>query len=147
MPTLLELTGNRYPASYNGHELVPLSGRSFAPIFRGQRLGDRSAPLFWEHQGNRAIRTEKWKLVQNWDHPWNLYDMSADRSETQDLAAARPDMAFQLAAQWDTWASKTYVDPWTDQYNNAVFRTGPRQNWGGAQLPKIPDAMDRREKW
>ena len=147
VPTLLELTGTKYPQAYNGHELVPLSGRSFAPVLRGQRLGNRSAPLFWEHQGNRAIRTEDWKLVQNWDHPWNLYDLSSDRSETMDVAAARPEMAFQLAAQWDSWASKSFVDPWTDAYNSAVFRDGPRQNWGGSQLPKIPDAMDRRENW
>ena len=117
--------------------LCPFLGRSFAPVFRGERLGNRSAPLFWEHQGNRAIRTENWKLVQNWDHPWNLYDMSADRSETRDVAAARPDTAFQLAAQWDTWASKTYVDPWTDQYNSAVFRNGPRQNWAALNSPKF----------
>jgi arylsulfatase A-like enzyme len=110
-------------------------------------LGNRSAPLFWEHQGNRALRTESWKLVQNWDHPWQLYDMSMDRSETNDLAAARPDMAFQLAAQWDNWASKSFVDPWTDKYNSMVFRNGRRQNTGGTQRPKIPDAMDRRETW
>jgi arylsulfatase A-like enzyme len=147
VPTLLELTDTKHPATYNGHELVPLSGRSFAPVFRGQGLGNRPAPLFWEHQGNRAMRTENFKLVQNWDHPWQLYDMSVDRSETKDVAAARPDLAFQLAAQWDSWASKSYVDPWTDKYNSSVFRNGRRQNWGGAQRPRLPDAMDRREKW
>ena len=149
VPTLLELTDTKYPAAYNGHELVPLSGRSFASVFRGQRLGDRAAPLFWEYKGDRAIRTEHWKLVQNWNHPWNLYDMSADRSETDDVSAAQPQIGFQLAAQWNTWASKpdSYVDPWTDKYNSAVFRNQRRQNWGATQEPKHPDAMDKQDRW
>jgi len=96
--TLLDITGTPYPKTFNGHELVPPQGRSFAARFHGRSLGDRSAPLFFEHEGNRAIRTETWKLVQNWDHPWRLYNISADRSETEDMAAARPDMAYKLAA-------------------------------------------------
>lgn len=149
VPTLLEVTSTKHPVSYNGHELVPLQGRSFAPVFRGQRLGKRTAPLFWEYKGDSAIRTEHWKLVRNWDHPWNLYDMSADRSETNDSAAAQPEVAFQLAAQWNTWAGSadSYVDPWTDTYNSILFPNGRRQNWGATQEPRLPDAMDRRDKW
>ena len=145
--TLLEITGTPYPKTFNGHELVPLQGRSFAARFHGQSLGDRSAPLFFEHEGNRAIRTETWKLVQNWDHPWRLYNISADRSETNDMAAARPDMAYKLAAQWENWASQSFMDPWTDKTNGLIFRDGTRQNWGGTQIPKIPDAINTRMKW
>jgi arylsulfatase len=145
--TLLEITGTPYPKSYHGHELVPLQGRSFAATFQGHGLGARSAPLYFEHEGNRAIRTEQWKLVQPWGHPWELYDMTADRSETKDLAAAKPDLAFRMAAQWNDWASKSYVDPWTDHTNSLVFRKGPRQNWGQAGTPKIPQALDKSVTW
>ena len=147
MPTLLELTGTKYPASYHGNKLVALPGRSFAPVFRGRNLGNRAAPLYWEHQGNRAVRTETWKLVQNWGHPWNLYAMATDRSETNDMAAAQAERVFQMAAQWNVWAENSDVDPWTDAYDHQVYRNGPRQNWGTVMRPKLPDAMDRREQW
>jgi arylsulfatase len=149
VPTLLDLTGAKYPKSFNGHKLVPLSGRSFAAIFRGQRLGKRSAPLFWAHQGNRAVRTEDWKVVCNWGHPWNLYRMAVDRSETDDLAEKEPAKLFEMTAQWYSWAQNTDVDPWTDQYNNAILHSNgtSRQNWGGTQQPRYPDAMDRQRKW
>jgi arylsulfatase len=146
MPTLLEITGTQYPKSYHGHELVPLQGRSFAPAFHGQPL-HRSGPLFFTLQGNRAIRDERWKLVQNWDQPWRLYDMSVDRSETTDLASSRPELVWKMAAQWDTWASNSFVDPWTDKINRMLFKTGHQQNWGSLAVPKIPQAMNSSVTW
>ena len=68
-------------------------------MFHGERLGNSSAPLFFEREGNRAVRDERRKLVANYDQPWNLYDMSTDRSETTNLAASQPDQVFKMAAQ------------------------------------------------
>ena len=147
MATLLEVTGTQYPKSFKGHELVPLQGRSFASTFRGGTLPPRPTPLYFEHEGHRAIRTEQWKLVQNWGQPWALYDVATDRSETDDLVNIKPQLAFEMAAQWNSWASTTFVDPWSVAYNQRVFRDVRRQNWGEGQTPRIPAAIDTPLKW
>jgi arylsulfatase len=142
VPTLLELTGTKYPASYNGHELVPLQGRSFAPSFRSQAL-HRSGPLFWEYAGNRAVNDGRWKLVANYRESWELYDLANDRSEAQDLAASQPDRVQRMAAQWDAWAARSFVDNWADLPGG---RRHP-QNWGSGGTPKHPEAMDSSVRW
>jgi arylsulfatase len=146
MPTLLEVSGTHYPKTYNGHQLVELQGRSFAPAFRGRALA-RSVPLYFELQGNRAIRADRWKLVENWHRGWNLYDMSADRSETNDVISQHPDIAFQMAAQWNTWAATHDMDPWTFKTDQMIDRQGHRQNWSQSGTPKLPDAMDSKDVW
>ncbi len=58
--------------------------------------------------GNRAVRQGKWKLV--WDvevKRWELYDVQADRTETQDQVAKLPDKVKELAAAYDRWAQST----------------------------------------
>ena len=60
---------------------------SLRPAFLGKPLA-RTEPIFWEHEGNKAVRDGKWKLVQKWQQPWQLYDMEADRTEQHDLIAA-----------------------------------------------------------
>ena len=147
MATLLDVTGTQYPKTFKGHDLVPLQGRSFASTFRGKDLPARPTPLYFEHEGHCAIRTEKWKLVQNWGQPWALYDVATDRSETNDLVNIKPQLAFEMAAQWNRWASTTFVDPWSVAYNQRIFKDQRRQNWGEGQTPKIPAAIDTVLKW
>jgi arylsulfatase len=121
MPTLVELAGAKYPARFDGHEIRPMSGRSFAGAFEGEPL-TRRVPIFWEHEGNKAVRDGKWKLVAQFGAPWQLYDMSIDRTETRDLAAAHPDIAARMAKQWDEWAAKSFVDPWPNKVDGGVVK-------------------------
>ena len=66
-----------------------MEGRSLVPAFAGKPI-QREA-LFWEHEGNRALRIGDWKLVaKGSDGPWELYDMKRDRTEMNDLAAPNP---------------------------------------------------------
>jgi arylsulfatase len=67
--------------------------------------------LAWEHEGNRAIRDGKWKLVAVAKGPWELYDVEIDRSELNDLAAAQPQRVAVMASKWDAWAKRTNVLP------------------------------------
>ncbi len=110
MPTCLDVAGAVYPDEVDGRPIYPMEGVSLGPLFRGESI-DRTEPLFWEHQENRAVRRGKWKLVAKENRPWELYDMDADRTETNDLAAEHPDKVRELAAKWDAWAERANVLP------------------------------------
>ena len=57
--------------------------------------------LWWLHEGNRALRVGDWKIVAaGKDSPWELYDLSSDRSETKNLAKDKPEKVRELAAIW-----------------------------------------------
>jgi arylsulfatase A-like enzyme len=111
LPTILDVCGAAYPGS--DADLLPSEGISLLPAFSGKAI-NRKAPLFWEHEGNRAIREGKWKLVCRHNQPWELYDLDADRTETKDLASRYPARAAALAKRWQQWADRVGVLPWDD---------------------------------
>ena len=111
MPTLLDVAGAEYPSHVEGRAVVPTEGRSLAPFFRGDKREDHEA-LFWEHQGNRAVRQGKWKLVAANKGPWELYDLEADRTELNDLVSTNPAKVEELKTLWETWAHRCGVQPW-----------------------------------
>ena len=112
MATCVDLAGAAYPTEYHGQKIQPMEGCSLVPAFAGKPL-ERKAPLFWEHEGNRAMRDGKWKLVaKRPDGPWELYDMEADRTEMHDLTAAEPARAKVMAGQWEQWGRRTGAIPW-----------------------------------
>ena len=107
MATLVDVTGATYPTEHNGTSILPCEGQSLAPAFRGQKI--KSRPIFMEHEGNRAVRNGKWKLVGLRDHSWELYDMEKDRTEMHDLARSNPEQVRILADQWEAWADRANV--------------------------------------
>lgn len=109
MATLLDITGTPYPQAWEGKPVAPLEGTSLRPLFEEDGL-DRP-PMFWEHEGNAAVRIGKWKLVRNYPKPWELYDMEADRTELHDLASRHPDRVQDMAAQYEAWAARCGVLP------------------------------------
>ena len=140
MPTVLDVTGAAYPREYKGKAIQPMEGVSLRPALAGRALA-RTQPLFWEHEGNRAVRSGNWKLVSTYPNEWELYDMAADRVERNDLAASRPDLVKTLAAEWDAWAKRANVDPWTGAAPAAV---GRRRASGGAGSGGQVAGMARR---
>jgi arylsulfatase len=112
MATCVDLAGAAYPAERDGVKITPLQGVSLVPAFAGQPL-HRASPLFFEHEGNRAVRDGKWKLVaKNPGGKWELYDTETDRTEMHDLAEKNPEMRQQLVAKWEAWAKADGVLPW-----------------------------------
>lgn len=105
MPTCLELAGAQYPAEYQGHTLTPLDGKSLTPILAGSRRTEYDK-LFFEHMGGRAVRMSNWKLVALKDGPWRLYNLTEDRTETNDLAARYPDRVRTMRDEWARWAGR-----------------------------------------
>jgi len=110
MATCVDVAGAKYPAEKNGKKIQPMEGVSLRPAFTGKTI-ERPEPLYWEHEGNRAIRDGQWKLVAKEHQPWELYDMTADRTEMNDLAAQHPDKVKELAARWEAWAARADVLP------------------------------------
>ena len=77
--------------------------------------GNPDRTFCWEHEGNRAIRKGKWKLVtlgSAFDN-WELYDLDADRTESHDLAKDHSEIVQDLAAEYDRWANRCGVVPWS----------------------------------
>jgi arylsulfatase len=111
MATAVDVGRADYPSRYHGHEIQPMEGKSLEPIFRTGSRPD-AGPLFWEHEGNRAVRQGKWKLVGRHRGPWELYDMEKDRTELTDLSHREPDKVSELATLYQRWAEHCGVVPW-----------------------------------
>ena len=111
MATVVGVNGATYPKEFNGHAIPPMEGRSLQPAFATQSPQERGA-IFWEHEGNAAVREGDLKLVRrDFDGAWELFDLKADRTELHDLAVAQPEKAKELLAKWENWANRTHVLP------------------------------------
>ena len=110
MATCAELVDSEYPSEFNGRKLTPLEGKSLTSILNGADP-DRPAILAWEHFGARAMRRGDWKLVARKDGPWELYDLSRDRTELRDLASDEPDRVRDMSRAWEQWARESNVLP------------------------------------
>ena len=109
--TCLEAAGAALPKEFNGKPTLPLEGVSLLPAFAGAPLS-RERPIFFEHEGNRAVRDGKWKLVaKGVKGAWELYDIDADRTEMNDLAAKHPQRVEAMADAWRKWAEAKDVLP------------------------------------
>lgn len=111
MSTFVELAGATYPETYRGHSITPSTGASLVPSFDGRPVVGHPW-LFNEHFGARYARYGDWKIVASGrDTTWQLYNLSADRTETTDLAAKYPDKVKQLDGEWRKWAAAHSVFP------------------------------------
>lgn len=99
VPTILEVAGGKAPKEWKGVKAPAPPGRSLVPVFAKDGSIDRDF-LWWLHEGNRALRVGNWKIVADKDRPWDLYDLSSDRSEAKNLAKEKPEKVEELTAIW-----------------------------------------------
>ena len=110
MATCVDAAKAQYPTTFKGHAIKPMEGVSLLPALADRDV-NRTQPLFWEHEENRAVRDGNWKLVALRDAPWRLYDLSVDRTEQHDLAAQEPQRVKTMSAAWDAYAARANVLP------------------------------------
>lgn len=103
LPTAIAVSG----AEYDGE--LPLPGIDLINQING--VGESERTLFFEHQGNRAVRQGKWKLVALDDQPWELYDFTDDRTEIRNLANRHSAKVIELSDAWKKWAAENFVTP------------------------------------
>ncbi len=133
MPTCIELAGTRYPTQWNDNPIYPMAGKSLLPLIRGSHGPVHTDPVFWEHEGNRAMRDGKWKLVWARNGPWELFELDSDRTEMHNLFEALPGRAADMQRTWESWARRTGVQFQTSfSYYNMIrdYRNsrGKKQN-------------------
>lgn len=111
MSTCCDAAKAEYPSTFAGNAVTAQEGISLLPILRGLAV-QRTRPLCWEYEGNRAIRDGKWKLVaRGLLENWELYDIPTDRTETNNLASLYPTLVDSLSAKWTQWAKRCNVLP------------------------------------
>lgn len=134
MPTLIEIADAKYPELKEGQAIPPMEGVSLLSSIRGTETpppADRA--LYWQHETHAAIREGDWKLVTDNDRSangWELYDLSRDRSETEDLAGQQPDRVASLYRKWKAWAERINAIPFPElrdhkaHTNDAIWKSG-----------------------
>jgi L-rhamnose mutarotase len=99
LPTALVLTGVELPAEVAGLRVPPLPGKNLVSTFSKGGAKKRDS-LWFYHDGHRAIIAGDWKLVCQFEQPWELYNLKHDRSETNNLAAKHPEKVMELELAW-----------------------------------------------
>lgn len=95
VPTILDLAG----ISTDFLREVPLPGHSLRPVFKEER--DHHHPFWFYHEGNRAMRLGDWKLVAAKNEPWELFNLSSDRTESNNLAPDNLEKVIEMEKQWE----------------------------------------------
>ena len=107
-----------------GIDVEDCEGLSLLPLLKTQESAFLNRELGWEHEGNRAYRKGKWKIVSEYPgtwqtmYPyknkgrWELYDMANDRSEMNDISNTNSEVLNEMVTSYERWAKKTGVVPW-----------------------------------
>lgn len=102
-PTVTALTGTTPPAN--------LDGVNLAPFLTGQKTTAPHDALFFSINGLGAVRSDRWKLVLATDGTPELFDLSRDLAEKNNLAPAQPDRVKALREKWQAWHSRLPAPP------------------------------------
>ena len=106
-PTILELAGIEKPEQPDHAPRFP--GISLSETMRTGESTDRPW-IWWFHEDNQAIRVGDWKLVKAKHEPWQLFDLSADPTETLDLADQHPQQFQTLQRKWESIRDQFRID-------------------------------------
>jgi arylsulfatase len=122
VPTIYELVGVTPPDVFRGIDQLPVTGHSFASVLNEPEAPATNALQYFEMSGSRALVAGEWKAVckhtQGADYDtetWELYHLTADWSECNDLADRHPDKLAELIELWWQEAARHGVLPIDDR--------------------------------
>ena len=148
-PTILDICDAKYPRTYNKKDITPLEGESFFRLFQGKEF-NKDKPLCWEHEGNRAVRVGDWKLVSEYPGPWELYNISDDRSETNNLVNKEKEIASSLEKKYKDWSSRCEILDWPiridKESTNKIYSLNKNEVGLDPNITPIDLENDRRFK-
>ena len=134
-PTFMELAGATYPAAADASEL---EGESLVGTFDGSSVDFSGRDVFFEHEGNRGVRSGNWKLVANKDSSqYELYDLATDRAESTDLSTVYPDKQIELRKKWEAWAIRNMVANPLEANAGAPDLSNQSIDWTGQGKPEV----------
>ncbi len=108
MPTCLDAAGAAYPKTHRDQEITPAEGTSLVSAIKGTAV-KRPKPLFWEHEGNRAVHSGDWKLVSRHNETWELSNLAEDRTEMHNLAGHNAGRVKEMTGLYEAWAKRCGV--------------------------------------
>jgi len=132
-PTLLDIVGVTPPAEVNGVKQMPLTGLSFKQSLFDATAPSRAKPQYFEMFGHRGVWRDGWKAVAY--HPpgtpfekdkWELFHIDEDFSETNDLAAEKPELLKELIDLWWQEAEANQVLPLDDRFGPRFAESAAR---------------------
>lgn len=131
-PTIYEAAGIQSPSSIDGVPQTALEGTSLVYTFADAKAQSRHHVQYFETNGNKAIYKDGWwagnLLRSSWDrigapgyerdkllddntHPWELYNLNEDYSQSTDLAKKYPEKLTEMKALFDSEAKRNQVYP------------------------------------
>jgi arylsulfatase A-like enzyme len=128
-PTVLEAAGLPEPTFVNGVQQAPIEGTSMVYSFDSADAPERHDLQYFEMAGNRGIYFRGWSAVTRHSTPWlpnevlpaldddvwELYDGTADWTQSHDLAADMPEKLTSLQRLWLIEAVRYNVLPIDDR--------------------------------
>lgn len=155
-PTIIEMAGAKHPApQYQGREVVEMRGKSMCKWITGseERVHDKEFVQGWETCGRAALRFGDWKIVfipkPKGPEKWQLYNLTDDPGEINDLAEEKPEKLEQLKGLWDVYVLETGVVPLTPELGNFIEKMEEQMKenvWMEYDYWK-PGARDEPEKF
>ena len=142
-PTVLAAAGARGPGAtvLDGINLLPHLGIDGATP---KPLPDR--PLFWRLGQRSAMRHGKWKLVQRRDRPVELYDLTTDLGESNDLAGQKPAVVNRLQATMASWQGMMGSPRWKPEGGGKRNKAGGMRKGGGLRRRRMRKGGARGRK-
>jgi len=141
-PTILDALGIETPQVVAGVPQMPVHGVSLVPTFADRAADLARGAQYFEMLGHRGIWKDGWKAVTHHapgvafdDDRWELYRLSEDFSEHDDLAASHPEKLKEMVDLWWAEAEAHGVLPLDDRAAFALFRASMR--------PGLPSSRNR----
>lgn len=110
MATCIELAGAEYPETFGGRPITPHESLSLVPVITGGTQPHEHA-YYFNHNRTQAVIRGDWKLVRERGGPWHLYNLTENRTETENLADSQPEIVERLAGLFEAWAERNQSLP------------------------------------